>query len=62
MVTEEIVKSASNEGLPKLKELFEKLPKEDALKAIGMLVIGGYAWGVTRAVINSVKEIVMHKQ
>ena len=58
MVTEEIVKSALNAGLPNLKELFEKLPKEDSLKALGILVISSVGWGI----IQVIKEIVMHKQ
>lgn len=58
MVTTENVKEALNGGIPDLKILFEKLDKEDALKAIGILVI----LGVGMYVIDAVKEIVMHKK
>ena len=42
---------------PALKDLFEILPKEDALKGIGILVIAGVGMGVT----NVIKEIVTGK-
>lgn len=57
MVTYEMVEQAFKEGLPGLKELFNKLPKEDCLKALGILVIMGV--GIT--IINTIKEIVMAK-
>ena len=43
--------------MPALKELFEKLPKEEALKGIGIMVILGFS----ALVINTIKEIVMKK-
>ena len=57
MVTYEMVEQALNDGLPGLKELFNKLSKEDCLKALGILVL----MGVGLAIINTVKEIVMAK-
>lgn len=57
MVTTESVKEAAKGGLPALKDLFEKLPKEDALKGIGILVIAGVGMGI----INVIKEIVTGK-
>ncbi len=58
MVTTENVKEALNGGIPGLKVLFDKLDKEDALKAIGILVI----LGVGKYVIDAVKDIVTNKQ
>jgi hypothetical protein len=58
MVTTENVKEALNGGVPGLKILFEKLDKEDALKAIGILVI----LGVGKYIIDAVKDIVMDKK
>ena len=57
MVTKEIVQEASNKGLEALKILFEKLNKEDVLKAIGILVISG----VGIKTIEAIKEIVKDK-
>ncbi len=57
MVNYEMVEQAFNEGLAGLKELFNKLSKEDCLKALGILVIMGV--GIT--IINTVKEIVLAK-
>lgn len=57
MVTTEIVNEAAKGGLPALKDLFEKLPKEDALKGIGILVIARVGMGI----INVIKEIVTGK-
>lgn len=58
MVTQENVKEALNGGISGLKNLFDKLDKEDALKAIGLLVI----LGVGTYVIDAVKDIVMAKK
>lgn len=55
MVTKEMVSEASKKGLQGLKELVENLPKEDVLKAIGLMVL----LGVSYAVIEAVKEIVL---
>lgn len=57
MVTIENVKEALNGGIPDLKVLFDKLDKEDALKAIGILVI----LGVGKYVIDAIKDIVTNK-
>lgn len=57
MITESIVQQAANNGLPALKELFEKLPKDDALKGIGILAI----LGVGYAIIEAIKDIVKAK-
>ena len=58
MGREYFFKEALNGGIPGLKVLFDKLDKEDALKAIGILVI----LGVGKYVIDAVKDIVTKKQ
>lgn len=58
MVNEEIISQAADKGLPALKELFEKLPKEDALKGFGILAI----MGVGCAIIKAIKDIVLAKK
>lgn len=58
MITQEIVQAAANNGLADLKILFKKLDKEDALKALGILII----LGVGKYVIDAVKEIVLDKK
>ena len=57
MITTTMVEEAYNKGLPELKALFEKLPKEDCLKGLGLMVI----LGISTYVISTVKEIVMSK-
>lgn len=57
MITKEIIENTNSQGMPALKELFEKLPKEEALKGIGIMVI----LGLSALVINTIKEIVMKK-
>lgn len=57
MITTDMVKKAAENGLPGLKSLFEKLPKEDCLKGLGIMVI----LGVSTVAINTIKEIVMNK-
>lgn len=57
MVTKEIVEEALKEGLPSLKELFSSLPKEDALKGLGILLI----LGVSKYAIDAIRDIVMNK-
>ncbi len=57
MVTKGIIKEAAQGGLPALKELFDKLPKEDALKGLGILAI----LGVGYKVIEVIREIVLAK-
>lgn len=50
-----LVKAAADQGLPALKELFNKLPKEDALKGIGVLAILGVAQTAFIAIVEIVK-------
>lgn len=50
-----LVKAAADQGLPALKELFNKLPKEDALKGIGILAILGVAQKAFIAIVEIVK-------
>ena len=57
MVNKEIITSASEAGLPALKELFNKLSKEDALKGLGLMII----LGISKMAIEAVKDIVMNK-
>ena len=57
MVTTELVANAANAGIPALKELFNKLPKDDALKTLGTLVV----LGISKYAIDAVKDIVLHK-
>ncbi len=57
MITEEIVKNASQQGMPALESLFKNLPKEDCLKGLGILVI----LGVTGTAIKAIKDIVLDK-
>ncbi len=57
MITKDLVKNAAQGGLPALRDLFDKLPKEDALKGIGILLI----LGVGYKVIEAIKEIVLSK-
>ena len=56
MVTTEIVQEAANKGLEALKVLFEKLNKEDVLKAIGILVISGVGIKTIEAIRDIVKD------
>lgn len=58
MVNKEIITSASEAGLPAIKELFNKLSKEDALKGLGLMII----LGISKMAIEAVKDIVMNKQ
>lgn len=57
MITESNVKQAVDRGLPALKDLFDKLPKEDALKGLGILAI----LGVGYKIIETIKDIVVRK-
>ena len=57
MITKSIVKQAADSGLPALKDLFEKLPKEDALKGLAILAI----LGVGYKIIEAIKDIVTAK-
>lgn len=57
MISKAIVKQAADNGLPALKNLFEKLSKEDALKGIGILAI----LGVGHKIIEAIKDIVLAK-
>lgn len=57
MITTTMVEESFNKGLPELKNLFEKLPKEDCLKGLGIMVI----LGLSTVAINAIKEIVLQK-
>ena len=52
-----IIKSAAEQGLPALKDLFEKLPEEDALKGLGITAIVG----ITGTAFKAILEIVRNK-
>ena len=56
-ITLETVKKAADGGLPALKDLAEKVPKEQAAVVIGMLVICGVAYKT----IEIIKDIMMNK-
>ena len=58
MLDQNALKNAYNAGLPALKNFFEKLPKEDALKGIGVLVI----MAVGSKIIDVIKDIVTQKK
>lgn len=58
MITEEMIGLAANQGNQALKKLFENLPKEDALKGLGIMVIAGFAYYT----IKQISEIVLKKQ
>lgn len=56
MINEVIIKKAAEAGLPALKELFNKMPKEDLLKALAFLstvVISCKGMEVIRDICNS---------
>ena len=57
MITTPMVEEAYKKGLPELKQLFEKLPKEDCLKGIGIMVI----MGIAIETIRIIKDIVISK-
>ena len=57
MINKEIITAASEAGLPAIKELFNKLSKEDALKGLGLMII----LGISKMAIEAVKDIVMNK-
>ena len=57
MINKEIITVASEAGLPALKELFNKLPKEEALIGLGLMII----LGISKMAIEAVKDIVMNK-
>ena len=57
MITASMVEEAYKQGLPELKQLFEKLPKEDCLKGIGIMVI----MGIAIETIRVIKDIVISK-
>ena len=57
MINEEIIRKAAEDGLPALKELFEKLPKEDAKKGLGILAIMFVSW----TAITELRKIVLAK-
>lgn len=56
MIDENIIAKTFNQGgIPALEELFKNLPKEDALKGIGILTILGISSLAIKAVIDIVK-------
>lgn len=57
MINEEIIKKTADAGLPSLKELFNNLSKEDALKGIGIMII----LGIGKHAIETVRDIVLSK-
>ena len=57
MITTTMIEEAYQKGLPELKALFEKLPKEDCLKGLGIMVI----LSISITAINVIKEIVLQK-
>ena len=57
MLDNNVLLQAVQGGIPALKNLFEKLSKEDALKGIGILSI----MGVGYKVIDAIKDIVEQK-
>lgn len=57
MITEEIVKKTAQQGMPALVDLFKRLPQEDGIKGLGILVI----LGVAGKAMNVIKDIVMSK-
>ena len=57
MVNEEIIKKAADAGLSSLKELFQNLSKEDALKGLGILAILVVSW----TTITEIRKIVLAK-
>lgn len=62
MINENLIKQAYSEGgIKGLSELFDKLPKEEAIKGFGILSIVAVAIGISKCAIDVIKEIVLHK-
>ena len=57
MINEEIIRKAAEAGLPALKELFDKIPKEDILRALGILSTSLISWKA----IEEVRKICMSR-
>ena len=57
MINEEIIRKAAETGLPALKELFNKIPKEDILRALGILATTLISWKA----IEEVRKICMSR-
>ena len=57
MISEEIIRKAAEAGLPALKELFDKIPKEDILRALGILSTTLISWKA----IEEVRKICMSR-
>lgn len=53
----DMVKQAVDSGVPAMKELASKVPKEQAAAVIGIMVILGVAYKT----IDSIKEIILKK-
>ena len=57
MINEEIIRKAAEDGLPALKELFNKIPKEDILRALGILSTTLISWKA----IEEIRKICMSR-
>ena len=57
MINEEIIRKAAEAGLPALKELFNKIPKEDILRALGILATTLISWKT----IEEIRKICMSR-
>ena len=57
MINEEIIRKAAEAGLPALKELFNKIPKEDILRALGILSTTLISWKT----IEEIRKICMSR-
>lgn len=57
MIDKQIIQGALNNGVPALKDLFEKLPKEEAIKGLGLLALVGVGYKL----FDTIKDIVLHK-
>ena len=57
MINEVIIKKSAEDGLPALKELFNKIPKEDILRALGIVATTLISWKA----IEEVRKICMSR-
>lgn len=57
MINEEIIRKAAEAGLPALKELFNKIPKEDILSALGIVATTLISWKA----IEEIRKICMSR-
>lgn len=61
MITTELIKKTADGGIPALKNLFEKLPKEDALLGLGILAVAGIAWGISNSAFKAIVELITRR-